>query len=221
MPMRTGISSLGRIFSRNRLSLPSIARLLAFGFATTLSFAPLAAEGQERPQPKQSAPDVIALASDPSLWDKMAPFQSVDPASSSCSPPCKSEGGLCTICIATYGGGCVGTTCDDGNSCTDDACDAKSNNCVHDPVPTGTSCPTGNVCTSGTCSSKGTCVISPLPDGTSCPTGNVCTSGTCSNGTCVGRPLTGTSCPTGNVCTSGTCSSSGTCVITLLPNGTI
>src|SRR5712692_8273525 len=77
MPMRTGISSLGRIFSRNRLSLPSIARLLAFGFATTLSFAPLAAEGQERPHPKQSASNPVASASDPHLWDKMAPFQNV------------------------------------------------------------------------------------------------------------------------------------------------
>lgn len=189
---------------RKRLALIPLAILLIMALA--LSFAPLGAEGQEQPRPKHSALDVVASASDPSLRDKMAPFQSVDPASSTCNPACKSDGGFCTFCYPPLG--CLHTDCNDFNPCTDDACETKNNKCVHVPVSDGTSCPTGNVCTSDTCS-NGTCVSTPLPDGTFCH--GVCTfSDVCVNGTCT---TTLNICDDGYICTLDTCDqATGLCV---------
>lgn len=184
------------------LSVPFIARLLALGLAVAPISASLAAEGEERPQPKRPAVDPVAAASDPGLWDKMAPFQSVYAQSSPNGPLIDSScyGCVSDICheATCISGNChtkainQGLTCNSGNPCSGDAT-CYDGVCLGFPL-TGTSCPTGNVCASGTCSA-GTCIITPLPYGTSCPTGNVCESGTCSDGTCLGAPL-----PDGAIC---------------------
>ncbi len=205
MPKHTAIRSLWRIFRRSQLSFPSIARLITFGIATALSFAPLAAEGQERPHPKQPALDVVVSASDPNLWDKIAPFQNVYDRLASVQPEIC---GYCCYTCCTCGGGkkCPGG-CDDGNPCTKDSCGPDG--CVHEPISGGT-CDDGNVCTTNDTCSNGTCVGTPIT-GASCDDGNACTTNdTCSNGTCVGVPL-----PDGTICGPGTisfCSASYVCV---------
>jgi N-acetylneuraminic acid mutarotase len=111
----------------------------------------------------------------------------------------------------------VGTSCNDGNLCTQvDACNA-SGSCVGGSPAVGTPCNDGNLCTqTDTCNASGSCVGSPVvcplpdcwstsscapatglcsysnpkPNGTACSDGNSCTIGdTCAVGLCTGGPL--------------------------------
>ena len=113
---------------------------------------------------------------------------------------------------------CAAASCDDGNPCTVDSCDA-SGACVHAPAAVGTSCSDGNACNgaescdgAGSCRagapvtcmaldqchgvgvcdpSSGACSNPALADGTACDDGNACTIGdTCQAGACAaGAPL--------------------------------
>jgi hypothetical protein len=106
------------------------------------------------------------------------------------------------------------TTCDDGNPCTTDTCDAGTNfSCAHAQVDDGTACDDSNACTigdscqGGACASgaakicaatgpcnpgtcdptSGACSNSVAPNGTACSSGNFCLTGeTCSDGVCTG-----------------------------------
>jgi MYXO-CTERM domain-containing protein len=164
-----------------------------------------------------------------------------------CNTAC--GGGVATDCLAcsaakgaTADGNCTpltGTTCSDGNACTQtDTCQAGT--CVGgNPV----TCTASDAChTAGTCNSAtGVCSNPAKPNGTSCDDGNACTkTDTCQNGACVGgNPVTcptapacqqvaacdpttgmcamspvadGTSCDDGNKCTQGDTCMSGVCV---------
>ncbi len=114
-------------------------------------------------------------------------------------------------------GGC-GISCDDGNACTADTCNATTG-CSHSPVADGTGCSDGNSCTgtdscqagvctggnpatcapidqchaAGVCNpATGVCSNPPLADGTACNDGNACTQAdTCQAGVCTGsNPVT-------------------------------
>ncbi|MBI5609615.1 MAG: TLD domain-containing protein, partial [Deltaproteobacteria bacterium] len=72
-------------------------------------------------------------------------------------------------------------------------------------------CNDGKTCTADACStSTGACSNTPIPDGDACSDGNACTSGeTCTSGACVGGP---TDCDDGNPCTTDSCDSKSGCL---------
>ncbi len=82
-------------------------------------------------------------------------------------------------------------TCNDGDPCTVDGCDA-SGGCQTTPAPTGTPCDDGNLCT----------------------VGESCTSGTCGGG----EPK---DCEDGKLCTTATCEPAKGCLTTIIPDGTL
>jgi hypothetical protein len=112
-----------------------------------------------------------------------------DPASGTCSPPQPVEDG---------------TTCDDGNACTQsDSCQAGTCTGASPVVcTTGDACQVAGVCNpeTGACSAP-----TPATDGTACSDGNACTqSDTCQAGACTGaNPV---ECAAGDAChVAGTC----------------
>jgi cysteine-rich repeat protein len=116
-----------------------------------------------------------------------------DPASGTCSNPALPDG----------------TTCSDGNACTQtDSCQAGTCTGANPVV-----CTASDQChAAGACDpASGTCSNPVAPDGTSCNDGNLCTSSdVCTAGTCGGAPVT---CDDQNACTTDSCSpGTGACV---------
>ena len=76
----------------------------------------------------------------------------------------------------------AGDACpDDGNSCTDEACDGAGT-CTHPNTPVNAACDDdGNTCTDELCDGNGTCDHPPLPAGTPCYDGEAvfCTNDVC------------------------------------------
>lgn len=152
-----------------------------------------------------------------------------------------SDGSVCTDKDTCQGGSCVGgaaITCDDGNSCTLDTCDATKG-CVFQPSTAacddGNACTSGDVCDSGKCVSgtvkacavsgsctkascdpaSGQCVASnvsgPCDDGKPCTVGD-----SCQGGSCVAGPVK--ACDDGSACTSDSCdAATGACKNVLIP----
>jgi hypothetical protein len=91
-------------------------------------------------------------------------------------------------------------SCNDGNTCTTDACVAGS--CSNTTIEGCTLCATdgdcndANACTTDACS-EGTCAATPIPGCTPCATdtdcndANACTTDACSEGTCAATPKNG------------------------------
>jgi len=145
-----------------------------------------------------------------------------------------SDNNLCTTTDACSAGACVGSgalVCDDGNPCTDDACDPgigcthtnntascdDSNACTPtDTCSGGTcvgsgalACNDGNACTDDACSPATGCVYT-NDDTNTCSDNNLCTpTDTCSNGSCVGSGTL--ACNDGNVCTDDACTPTTGC----------
>jgi cysteine-rich repeat protein len=101
-------------------------------------------------------------------------------------------------------------SCDDGNACTSDSCDA-SGQCRHEPV----SCDDGNACTRDECDTESGCLRLPN-DGQSCDDQNDCTSADACTGTeCRGTAIAGccatnADCDDRNPCTIDSCTG-GSC----------
>ncbi len=131
------------------------------------------------------------------------------------------DGDACTVGDGCTGGACkVGAAkvCADSDTCTNDACDSASGNCVFKPISgcggncQGVSdCNDSNPCTSDTCvgakcafpANTATC-----DDGNGCTVGDACTGGTCK----AGSPK---ACDDGNPCTTDACDSkTGNCTTT-------
>ena len=135
-----------------------------------------------------------------------------------------SDDSTCTTGDVCGGGQCAGAKlkCDDGNACTDDACDPitgcvfsnNANSCDDgNPCSDGdtcaagtcaagpaTVCDDGNTCTDNACDSKSGCVF--LPNAATCSDGSACTAtDACQNGKCSG----GAGCSDGDLCTVDTC----------------
>ena len=127
------------------------------------------------------------------------------------------------------------TVCDDGDPCTEDACDAEDG-CATSPVADGTACDDGEDCTLGEACTAGSCVAPAGPlcdddnictvdactpelgcvydsfsnDGVSCDDGDPCTGpGLCSNGFCLAGAGQGGGCDDGDPCTVDTCGEAG------------
>ncbi len=140
---------------------------------------------------------------------------------------CNADNSVCTPGDACNLGTCVaaGTlACDDGNLCTNDACDPVSgcthtantspcndnNACTTGDVckntqctpGTATVCDDGKVCTTDACNqANGNCVFS--ANTLACDDNSLCTTNdTCANKVCAGQAV---SCDDGNVCTDDTC----------------
>ena len=150
---------------------------------------------------------------------------------------CEADGDLCTDGDACVNGTCVPgglKSCDDGNPCTKDSCDAKKG-CGHadddgapcdddNPCSLGDSCATGackagvakvcesgQACVGGACNvATGQCVFTNAPTGKACDDADACTQGdACGGGVCVGSKVP---CDDDNACTSDTCSADKGCV---------
>src|SRR5712692_2447098 len=181
-----------------------------------------------------------------------------DPTTGTCSNPAKpdgttcSDGNACTQRDTCESGQCVGTnpvTCTALDQChVAGTCDPTTGMCSNPPKPDGTSCSDGNACTqsdkcdagqcvgtnpvactaldqchvAGTCDpTTGTCSNPAKPDGTTCNDGNACTQrDTCESGQCVGSsPVICTALDQCHV--AGTCDpTTGTCSNPAKPDGT-
>ena len=122
--------------------------------------------------------------------------------------PCE-DGSACTVGDHCLGGQCApgaALTCDDGNDCTLDSCEAEAG-CVHQALQGA--CDDGNPCTAGDQCVEGLC----LPTGPAdCSDANPCTTDTC-------NPLTGCHyvdnalpCNDGNACTVAESCAGGKCL---------
>lgn len=141
------------------------------------------------------------------------------------------DGSQCTGGDACGGGACTGIakSCDDGNPCTTDGCDAVTGKCTAVPGKAGVACDDGLICTegdvcgaTGSCAGKakscddglpctadtcdagtGKCKSAPGNDGVPCNDGKACTGqDKCASGTCAGQP---TDCTDSNPCTDDAC----------------
>ena len=123
--------------------------------------------------------------------------------------------------------------CNDGNSCTDDACPPTappaSTRCARGSCSDDNACTVGDTCSAGVCipgpapncADTNTCTIDslspqhrlhPLPDHRRCDDGNSCTTNDhCVIGVCQG---TAPNCDDHNPCTDDTCNGSGGCIHT-------
>lgn len=105
-------------------------------------------------------------------------------------------------------GQCSGglVSCDDGNPCTDDACDAEVG-CVH--PPNHEPCEDGDPCTLGDQCVNGACVTGYL--NLDCHDDNPCTVDLCTPEGCENLPAAG-ACEDGDLCTEGDRCDGGECV---------
>jgi len=147
--------------------------------------------------------------------------------------PC-SDGTDCTLGDSCQNGVCVSgplLDCEDGNPCTDDACDPllgcqnvpNEAPCTDDDLCTvndfcsdgeclsgeAKDCDDENICTTDSCAPKIGCVFA--LNNLECDDGNDCTENdTCGNGECVGGPQV--DCDDGNPCTNDTCNPGEGCI---------
>jgi len=156
------------------------------------------------------------------------------------SDPCE-DGSVCTEQDTCSGGDCIGleVTCNDGNHCTTDSCDAAQG-CIFDPntlpcddddpctvsdvcadsacagVPKN--CVDNNVCTDDYCEAdSGDCAHD--FNTVSCNDGNICTEDDqCQQGVCTGADIV---CDDGNQCTSDLCEPDSGCVYPPVGGGVI
>ena len=120
-----------------------------------------------------------------------------------------SDGSACTTNDTCAAGICVGgpsPNCDDGNVCTDDACDPQSG-CTH--TNNTASCSDGSACTTNDTCAAGICVGGPAPD---CNDGNVCTDDACDPQSGCTHTNNTASCSDGSACTTNDTCAAGVCV---------
>ena len=158
-----------------------------------------------------------------------------------CAPVAESCNGLDDDCDGTADNG----ACEDGNTCTNDACNAANALCSHDLAKDGSPCSDDNPCTLAdgclagacqpgkkvpcddanpctfdTCKTKdGTCNPLPMGDGTPCSDGDKCTLGeVCKTGKCAAPATAG--CDDKKPCTGDSCDASTGCQFKPVANAT-
>ena len=133
--------------------------------------------------------------------------QKVTGASCTCDPGCAKAGNCCADFYAVCAGCKDAKDCDDGLTCTTDACTAGA--CTNVPVANGAPCDDGAICTVKDVCTKGHC------GGVTrnCDDNNVCTWQACDPLVgCVNTPTTGAvPCDDGDVCTASDACSKGKC----------
>ncbi len=124
------------------------------------------------------------------------------------SLPC-SDGSVCTLGDQCQVGKCLpgkGIVCDDGNICTDDACDASAG-CSH--TANTASCDDGNACTSGDMCVNASCSGGVPVD---CDDNNGCTADQCAPASGCQHKATTQPCDDGSACTKGDACAGGNCL---------
>ncbi len=116
-----------------------------------------------------------------------------------------SDGSACTLGDACVAGACLAkpNTCDDGNPCTDTACQPTvAGGCLYQTAALDEKpCDDGNDCTSGEACGQGKCKGGTKPD---CNDGDPCTVDGCLAGKgCIHTPSGGLPCDDDNACTLG------------------
>jgi hypothetical protein len=111
----------------------------------------------------------------------------------------------------------VSSDCNDGNSCTADAC--VTGHCQNTPI-TG-SCDDGNPCTSGDHCSATLCVGTAVPaccvSACDCDDGSACTVDSCTGNVCTHQAIpSGSACDDGDACTVGDTCQAGACSSTAI-----
>ncbi len=122
--------------------------------------------------------------------------------------PC-SDGSVCTFGDKCGGGACVPGSqldCDDGNPCTDDACDPDAG-CTHTANDDG--CDLGNECTVGDHCEGGICIFDSLKE---CDDDNYCTTDFCDPESGCVHKLNELPCDDNDVCTTGDHCHLGECI---------
>lgn len=115
----------------------------------------------------------------------------IDLATLTCAERPRPDGTSCSTACLTAGqcvaGVCVGSavSCDDGNACTVDSCEAASG-CVHDERICA---PPTNPCLVPRCDSVLGCATSPAADGTACGSADCNNAHVCIGGSCQLRPV--------------------------------
>jgi hypothetical protein len=135
-----------------------------------------------------------------------------DAATGRCEDQQLADGTACdvnSVCVSggtCQSGRCVGTplSCDDGNACTVDVCNAV-NGCEHLPSPP---CPGDGACMKGVCNPSSGCGLAPMDDGAACGPIQTCDQAQiCIAGACVMRDP-----PDGYVCAQASpCQGEGRC----------
>ena len=121
--------------------------------------------------------------------------------------PCD-DGDPCTLGDHCQDSACVSgpaITCNDGNACTEDICDAAAG-CLYESL-TG-ACDDENPCTTGDHCDKGSCAWSDLLD---CDDGNLCTADACDPGLGCVHEANALPCDDSSLCTLGDKCSAGSC----------
>lgn len=123
---------------------------------------------------------------------------------------CDADGSLCTVGDLCKIGQCAAgkvLNCDDGNVCTDDACDAKAG-CTH-KANTASCDADGSACTLGDACKAGVCVAGSKK---TCDDFNPCTNDACDPGTGFCTSVNNTAaCDDGDPCTNGDACTGGVC----------
>ena len=170
------------------------------------------------PHTCEVVPDTVVACPPPSGANAfcLAPF--CDLATGDCSIIPTNEGfacddsGPCTIGESCQEGACTGgvaPNCNDGNLCTDDACEAESG-CVH--LPNIVACADGDVCTTADQCTDGQCVGGATLD---CDDANPCTDDLCDQAVGCVHSANAAACSDNNTCTlndqcqGGQCSGGG------------
>ncbi len=129
-------------------------------------------------------------------------------ASCSDEDPC-TQNDVCTS------GKCGGAPlkCNDGNACTDDACDPKTGTCGSTPVADGATCDDGNKCTAKDACVKGKCTGEDYTVSKACDDGNICTNDGCAPQTgCFAVAKNSGACDDGDKCTDAAACVAGKCI---------
>ena len=122
---------------------------------------------------------------------------------------CDADGSVCTVGDGCVAGKCKAgkaLACNDGNPCTQDACDPAVGCSA---VPGDGACDDGEPCSEGDACAAGKCAAgAPKP----CDDGNPCTVNGCQKGEgCTAKPQAGV-CSDGNACTQNDVCSKGVCM---------
>lgn len=128
--------------------------------------------------------------------------------------PC-SDADPCTTNDLCSAGICAGKklVCNDGNSCTADACDKKTGSCVAPAQKDGLKCDDGSKCTTKDACIKGTCTGEGHTITGLCDDKSPCTNDGCSpQSGCFHVPKNGVFCDDGNKCTELDKCTAGKCV---------
>ncbi|MSQ84560.1 MAG: hypothetical protein EXR77_17050 [Myxococcales bacterium] len=121
--------------------------------------------------------------------------------------PC-SDGSVCTLGDQCAAGQCAAgkpTSCNDGNPCTDDACDPKAG-CVH--VPNSATCSDGSACTANDGCAQAACAGTAVD----CDDANPCTADACAPASGCSHKALSQACDDGSACTVADQCQSGACV---------